>query len=89
MSGKFGLLIAWLKEFELYRCLLVYTYLSYVWLKPSSTILMHAFFSYVPFLFCVCNMWGIVGVGVCFKHFYSYLFSSRWKFMRKIAVKQL
>ena len=30
-----------------------------------------------------------VGVGVCSKHFYSYLFSSRWKFMSKIAVRQL
>ena len=30
-----------------------------------------------------------VGVGVYSKHFYSYLFSSRWKFMSKIAVGQL
>ena len=30
-----------------------------------------------------------VGVGVCSKHFYSYLFSSCWKFMSKIVVGQL
>ena len=30
-----------------------------------------------------------VGVGVCSIHFYSYLFSSRWEFMSKIAVGQL
>ena len=30
-----------------------------------------------------------VGVGVCSIHFYSYLFSSRWEFMSKIAVEQL
>ena len=30
-----------------------------------------------------------IGVGVCSKHFYSYLFSSYWKFMSKIAVGQL
>ena len=29
------------------------------------------------------------GVGVCSKHFYSYLFSSRWEFMSKIVVGQL
>ena len=29
-----------------------------------------------------CN----VGVGVCSKHFYSYLFSSRWAIMKKKAV---
>ena len=77
VGGKFGLLIAWLKEFKLHHCLLVPTYLSYVWLKPFGTILMHVFFSCLPFLFCLCNMWGIVGVGVCSKHFYYYLFSSR------------
>ena len=50
---------------------------------------MHAFFSCLPFPFCVCNMWEIVGVGMCSKHFYSYLFSSHWEFMSKIVVGQL
>ena len=89
MGGRFGLLIAWLKEFKLHHCLLVPTYLSYVWLKPFGTILMHVFFSFLPFIFCVCNMWGIVSVGVYSKHFYSYLFSSHWKFMNKIVIGQL
>ena len=31
----------------------------------------------------------VVVVGVCSKHFYSYLFSSRWEFMSKIVVGQL
>ena len=30
-----------------------------------------------------------VGVGVCSKQYYSYLFSTRWKFMSKIAIRQL
>ena len=34
-------------------------------------------------------MMGFVGVGVCSKHFYSYLFSNRWEFMSKIVVGQL
>ena len=34
-------------------------------------------------------MMGFVGVGVCSKHFYSYLFSNCWEFMSKIVVGQL
>ena len=30
-----------------------------------------------------------VGVSVFIKHFYYYLFCSRWKFMSKIAIGQL